>query len=167
MPKRPPGLLSLLTRAAWSVRLKLVATALLLLGFGFGAGWTYRWFTEPRGSATAPAAVGTTVASESRPTPGTPAIPPYTEKGTLYVLNGGGNGSITEYPAGTSGDAEPSAIISGELTGLSNYPRGMALDRAETSTSQPQTRYSSSKQILPAMLLRSQSSTAQPRGSAM
>src|SRR5712692_3581897 len=46
-PQRRTGLASLMTRAAWSLRIKLVFTGLILLGIGFGAGWIFRWVKEP------------------------------------------------------------------------------------------------------------------------
>jgi sugar lactone lactonase YvrE len=51
---------------------------------------------------------------------------------TIYVTNdgsiGGNPDSITIYPAGSSGNVAPSAVISGSNTGLS-MPQGIAIDR--------------------------------------
>jgi hypothetical protein len=55
----------------------------------------------------------------------------FDSKGNIYVANktGGvsGNGSVTEYAAGSNGNAMPIATISGPDTGLSD-PQGIALD---------------------------------------
>ncbi|HUY25889.1 MAG TPA: kelch repeat-containing protein [Candidatus Binataceae bacterium] len=50
--------------------------------------------------------------------------------GNLYVLNSGSSGqpSITAYPAGSTGDAAPSLIITGSSTGLSGNEWGIAVD---------------------------------------
>ena len=52
-------------------------------------------------------------------------------RGRIYVANKGGNGigvSVTVYPPGATGDATPTAVITGSsLTGPS-YPQGIAVD---------------------------------------
>jgi len=51
--------------------------------------------------------------------------------GTIYVANDGATPSITEYSVGASGNATPSATISGSLTGLT-VPVGVAVDSSGT-----------------------------------
>jgi len=67
----------------------------------------------------------------SNPSISGPAAIAVDSKGNIYVANetGGlsGNGSVTEYAAGSNGNATPSANISGPDTGLSQ-PVGIALD---------------------------------------
>ena len=122
MSKRAPGLISLLTKAAWSVRLRLVSAAVFLVVIGFVVGWLYRWLTEPIAS---PSTTPPAVAAEPVASPlSTRAISKAAPSQTLYVLNSKG---ITEYPTGSSGNIDPITVISGELTGLSNA-RGIALD---------------------------------------
>jgi len=100
MSKRTPGLGSLLTGAAWSVRLKLIVAAVILIGTGFASGWVYRWITEPlvppEPSASASVSPVPSMAGSTAP------AKPIPRPQTLYVLNA--HGTITEYPSGSGGD---------------------------------------------------------------
>src|SRR5216683_756006 len=107
-PQRRTGLASLMTRAAWSLRIKLVFTGLILLGIGFGAGWIFRWVKEP-------ALYG----SGSIPSPAVPASPSAKASAVarIYVATGY-PASIREFPVGSNGNVAPSRVLAGPLTGL-------------------------------------------------
>jgi NHL repeat-containing protein len=114
--QRRPGLASLMTRAAWSLRIKLVITGLLLLGIGFAAGWVFRWVKEPvphGSSSPSPAASASPLAKDS-------------SAAVIYVATGY-PASVREFPIGSNGNIAPSRVIAGPLTGLER-PSSITVD---------------------------------------
>ncbi len=96
---------------------------------GASAGYSDSVFVYPPGSngnATPTATITGSSTGLANPTAIT-----LDSSGNIYVANGGskvgGVNSITVYPAGSNGNAQPSATISGANTGLA-FPWGIALD---------------------------------------
>jgi sugar lactone lactonase YvrE len=107
-----------MTRGAWSLRIKLVITGLLLLGIGFAAGWIFRWVEEsvPHGSGSTPSPAVTA----------SPLAKDYSAA-VIYVATEY-PASIREFPAGSNGNVAPSRVIAGPLTGLKS-PSSITVDQ--------------------------------------
>jgi hypothetical protein len=95
-----------MTKAAWSLRLKLVALAVVCIALGFIAGWLTRWWNEPSISAhlSAPAFQVAAPTSAEAPTP---------------IANSGNSQLSAHYEAPAPGTYDPAAVPNSVTVG--NY----------------------------------------------